>query len=46
MRKAARFTLAIAAVMSVMTAASFAQSVLTHHVRDAVTNAVLNRWGK
>ena len=38
MRKAARFTLAIAAVMSVMTAASFAQSVLTHHVRDAVTN--------
>jgi subtilase family serine protease len=39
MRKAARFTLAIAAVMSVMTAASFAQSVLTHHVRDAVTNS-------
>jgi subtilase family serine protease len=38
MRKAAGFTLAIAAVMSVMTAASFAQSVLTHHVRDAVTN--------
>jgi subtilase family serine protease len=38
MRKAARFTLAIAAAMSVMTAASFAQSVLTHHVRDAVTS--------
>jgi subtilase family serine protease len=36
MRNAARFTLALAAVMSSMTTASVAQSVLTHHVRDSV----------
>ena len=36
MRNAARFTLALAAVMSSVTTASIAQSVLTHHVRDSV----------
>jgi kumamolisin len=36
MRKAARVTFAFAAVISSMTAAAVAQSVLTHHVRDSV----------
>jgi subtilase family serine protease len=36
MRKAIRCSLALAAVISSMTAASLAQSVLTHHLRDAV----------
>ena len=38
MRKPARCSLALAAVLSSLTAASIAQSVLTHHVRDSVIN--------